>query len=232
MSRNEIIKHKCTTCNKEFVGSLEEIREIFVNHKGKPTNLCRTCKNEYYQTQKFLKGVGSRVSVEELIEVLDLEGYPLKKEDLDLFLEESYIDCDISKKEWLNWIKKDFYNHKSIQDILNFNYKKCNTCNKWLPHNNFYNKIVYSSKNKKYSYKRSDCKKCASDIKKEYFKNNKDSVKKHSFKYTLKKYLLKNNYIFNDEQLNILTDYKFKEDIRSKKVLILKHGTGLCLKKI
>ena len=48
----------------------------------------------------------------------------------------------------------------------------------------------------------------------------------------IKKYLKKNSYSFNDKQIELLTEFKFSENIKSKRLLIAKYEASLCLKKI
>ena len=48
----------------------------------------------------------------------------------------------------------------------------------------------------------------------------------------MRKYLKKNMYMFNENQIDLLTEFKFKDCIKSKKLLIAKYEDSLCLKKI
>ena len=61
---------------------------------------------------------------------------------------------------------------------------------------------------------------------------NKAKIQRNNFKHELKKYLKKNSYNFNDKQIELLTEFKFNECIKSKRLLIAKYEESLCLKKI
>ena len=65
-------------------------------------------------------------------------------------------------------------------------------------------------------------------------KNNpqEEQIKRNNFRHELKKYLKKNGYKFNDKQIELLTEFKFNECIKSKRLLIAKYEESLCLKKI
>ena len=152
----------CKYCNNTYIGSIEELREIFVKQPNCEHGLqamCKRCRNEKYKTDKYIKGVGARATVEDLIGLLNSEGYPTKLTELKSFLEDNYLECDLSKEEWINWISNDFYNHIYIKDILEGKFKKCKKCNKWLPYSLYYD-LKQTYKDSVYIYKYSYCKAC------------------------------------------------------------------------
>ena len=259
MKGKELTK-TCKYCNNTYVGSIEELREIFVkqpNCKHGLQAICKKCRNEKYETDKYIKGVGARATVEDLIDLLNSEGYPTKPVELKSFLEDNYLECDLSKEEWISWISNDFYNHIYIKDILEGKFKKCKKCNKWFPYSLYYD-LKQTYKDSVYIYKYSYCKPCKnkmdySNKEKRYLYNkkykelnkedvnkamllwrdrNKAKIQRNNFKHELKKYLKKNNYKFNDKQIELLTEFKFNECIKSKRLLITKYEESLCLKKI
>ena len=67
-------------------------------------------------------------------------------------------------------------------------------------------------------------------IKKDY--SVEEQIKRNNFRHELRKYLKKNSYSFNDKQIELLTEFKFNECIKSKRLLIAKYEASLCLKKI
>ena len=81
----------CKYCNNTYVASIEELREIFVKQPNCKLGLqamCKKCRNEKYETDKHINGVGARATVEDLIDLLNSEGYPTKLTELKSFLEE------------------------------------------------------------------------------------------------------------------------------------------------
>ena len=250
----------CKYCNNTYIGSIEELREIFVKQPNCEYGLqaiCKRCRNEKYKIDKYIKGVGARTTVEDLIDLLNSEGYPTKLVELKSFLEDNYLECDLSKEEWIKWISNDFYNHVYIKDILEGKYKKCKKCNKWFPHSLYY-KCKQKHKDSTYIYLTSYCKPCKNSVNyndkhKQYLYNkkyreanrekvrmaqnlyrqrNKEALKRQNFKHEMRKYLKKNMYMFNENQIDLLTEFKFKDCIKSKKLLIAKYEDSLCLKKI
>ena len=259
MKGKELTK-TCKYCNNTYIGSIEELREIFVKQPNCEHGLqamCKRCRNEKYKTDKYIKGVGARATVEDLIDLLNSEGYPTKLVELKSFLEDNYLECDLSKEEWIKWISNDFYNHIYIKDILEGKFKKCKKCNKWFPYSLYYD-LKQTYKDSVYIYKYSYCKACKNSTNynkpdKQYLynkkyresnreklrqyeylyrQNHKEQIKRNNFRHELKKYLKKNSYSFNDKQIELLTEFKFNECIKSKRLLIAKYEESLCLKKI
>ena len=111
----------CKYCGDTHTGTIEQLREIFVKQPNCQYGLqamCKKCRNERYETDKYIVGVGARTTVEDLIDLLNSEGYPTKLIELKSFLEDNYLECDLTKEEWIKWISNDFYNHIYIKDIL------------------------------------------------------------------------------------------------------------------
>lgn len=232
---------------------LKSIFVIDNNKENGLTNLCKKCKAEYYHTKKYLNGEGSRVTVEELIDTLNEIGYPLNKDNLDKFLIESYQECDLSLDEWMDWIEEDFYSHENILNILDSKIKKCRMCNNWLPESVYTTSNSYKN-GKKYVYKTSYCKRCynkkcrdvwtanrtkSKEKRKEYYnknreklvktsvewkRNNKYTIKKLNMKYNIKKYLIDNNYEFDEDMLPMLVEIKLEKNIRLIKDVVDQYG--------
>ena len=71
----------CKYCNNTYTCSIEELRDIFVkqpNCKHGLQSMCKKCRNEKYKTDKYIEGVGARATVEDLIDLLNSQGYPTK----------------------------------------------------------------------------------------------------------------------------------------------------------
>ncbi|MGL5507258.1 MAG: hypothetical protein ACRDB0_05070 [Paraclostridium sp.] len=259
-----MIKNKCKACRKVYEGTHEELLNIFTwnSRRSKYGDLCKTCAKEYQATRRWLESNGSRVTAEELIEVLDKEGYPFTKKKLDEFIKESYIECDLGFNKWVEWISKSFYSNDKVKEVLEGNIKKCTCCNKWLPILNYY-KNTNIRKGKRYHYTQTNCKKCFMvnlkekwskvDSKKrkeyqraweersgfdkakydsEYRKKNLEKTRKHNRKSWFRTWLKENNYDFTENQLNLLMEFKEEENIRYYKDLVERFGDAVCLKKI
>ena len=248
MFMTKVITRTCKYCNKSYKGTEQELLKYFVSSNTREglTKLCKECKKEFYHSQKFLRGIGSRISVEELIEILDINGYPLSKSNLDKFVSDSYVSCDLSKAEWLEWIHKHFYKHDNIVQILNGDFKPCGTCKNFFPLSHFRN--VHT----KYgTYKDTYCPRCLKERRKHYKRSkptkidrerkriasNKYRAKNLSKyntlqkKHKIKKYLISQGYVVDARKIDLLYDIKNRDNIRYYKDLIDKYKDVVCLVK-
>ena len=253
MAKSSIMVKTCKYCHKKYRGTKEELLKVFVESKTREgiTNLCKSCKREFYHGQKYLGGIGSRVAVEELIEVLNIEGYILDRNKLDKFIYDSYIDCDLDINSWFEWVSKDFYSHNSIVQIIEGQYKPCGTCKKIFPLTSFRKvntkygvyrdtycptclKEKYKSYNKISNEKRStpidpDRRRISNE---KYRLKNKSKMNILQKKYNIKQYLKCNGYKIDNRKIDLLYEIKTKENIRFFKDLIDRYKDVVCLEKV